>query len=100
MDNEATTAGSFDLFLLRQGRPRPRFSTSALMFRCEPPASAMKDKWLDKKTLDEMQETKTMRRRKTVMKELGFFPSQHALFIGISIFVLSVLSSAQFSPAA
>jgi hypothetical protein len=36
---------------------------------------------LDEKTLDEMRETKTMRGRKLVMKELGFFPSQRALFI-------------------
>jgi hypothetical protein len=33
------------------------------------------------KTLDEMRETKMMRQRKIVMKELGFFPSQRALFI-------------------
>jgi hypothetical protein len=33
------------------------------------------------KTLDEMWEKKTMRRRKLVMKGLGFFPSQSALFI-------------------
>jgi hypothetical protein len=36
---------------------------------------------LGEKTLDEMWETKMMRRRKLVMKELGFFPSQRALFI-------------------
>jgi hypothetical protein len=36
---------------------------------------------LGEKTLDGMREMKTMRRRKIVMKELGFFPSQHALFI-------------------
>jgi hypothetical protein len=81
MDDEAATAGSFDLFLLSRGRPRPRFSTGAPMFRCEPLASAMEDKCLEKKTLDEMRETEAMRRRKTVMKELGFFPSQRALFI-------------------
>jgi hypothetical protein len=51
------------------------------MFRCEPPASAMEDKCLGKKTLDEMREEKAMRWRKTVMKELGVFPSQRALFI-------------------
>jgi hypothetical protein len=36
---------------------------------------------LGEKTLDEMREMKMMRRRKIVMKELGFFPSQRALFI-------------------
>jgi hypothetical protein len=36
---------------------------------------------LGEKPLDEMRETKTMRQRKIVMKELGFFPSQSALFI-------------------
>jgi hypothetical protein len=36
---------------------------------------------LGEKTLDEMRETKMMRRRKIVMKELGFFPSERALFI-------------------
>jgi hypothetical protein len=36
---------------------------------------------LREKTLDEMRETKTMRWRKIAMKELGFFPSQHSLFI-------------------
>jgi hypothetical protein len=36
---------------------------------------------LGEKTLDEMRETKTMQRRKIVMKEFGFFPSQRALFI-------------------
>jgi hypothetical protein len=36
---------------------------------------------LGEKTLDEMWEMKTMRQRKIVMKELGFFPSQRALFI-------------------
>jgi hypothetical protein len=36
---------------------------------------------LGEETLDEMQETKTMRRRKIVMKKLGFFPRQCALFI-------------------
>jgi hypothetical protein len=40
-DDEATIAGSLDLFLLPRGRPRPRFSTSAPMFSCDPPASAM-----------------------------------------------------------
>jgi hypothetical protein len=43
------------------------------MFRCKPPASAMKDKVLGGKTLDTMRKTKTMRRRKLVVKELGFF---------------------------
>jgi hypothetical protein len=81
MDDEATVAGYFHLFLLLQGRPRPRFSTCAPMFRCEPPASAMEDKCLEKKTLDVMRETKAMRQRKTVMKELGIFPGQRALFI-------------------
>jgi hypothetical protein len=36
---------------------------------------------LGEETLDEMRERKTMRQRKIVMKELGFFPSQQALFI-------------------
>jgi hypothetical protein len=36
---------------------------------------------LGEQTLDEMREMKTMRRRKIVMKELGFFLSQRALFI-------------------
>jgi hypothetical protein len=36
---------------------------------------------LGEETLDEMRKTKTMRQRKIVMKELGFFPSQRALFI-------------------
>jgi hypothetical protein len=40
-DDEATTAGSLDLFLLPRGRLRPRFSTGAPMCRCDPPASAM-----------------------------------------------------------
>jgi hypothetical protein len=40
-DDEATAAGSFDLFLLPRGRPRPHFSTGAPMFSCDPPASAM-----------------------------------------------------------
>jgi hypothetical protein len=40
-DDEATVAGSLDLFLLLRGRTRPRLSTDALMFRCDPPASAM-----------------------------------------------------------
>jgi hypothetical protein len=35
------------------------------------------------KTLDEMWEKKTMRRRKLVMKGLGFFPSWRTLFISI-----------------
>jgi hypothetical protein len=35
----------------------------------------------DGKTLDEMWEKKMMRRRKLVMKKLGFFPSQRTLFI-------------------
>jgi hypothetical protein len=48
-DDEATAAGSFDLFLLPRGRPRPRFSTCAPMFRCEPPASAMRGKCLERK---------------------------------------------------
>jgi hypothetical protein len=36
---------------------------------------------LGEETLDEMRERKTMRRRKIVMKELGFSPSQRALFL-------------------
>jgi hypothetical protein len=40
-DDEATTVGLVDLFLLPRGWPRPRFSTGALMFRRDPPASAM-----------------------------------------------------------
>jgi hypothetical protein len=36
------------------------------------------------KTLDEMRKRKMMRRRKIVMKELGFFTlAKHALFISI-----------------
>jgi hypothetical protein len=34
----------------------------------------MGDKCWEKKTLDEMRKMKTMRWRKIVMKELGFFP--------------------------
>jgi hypothetical protein len=41
VDDEATAAGPVDLFLLPRGRPRPRFSIGALMFRRDPPASAM-----------------------------------------------------------
>jgi hypothetical protein len=73
-EDEATVEGSFDLFLLPRGRPRPRFSICAPMFRCASPASAMEDNDLEKKTLDAMRKTKTMRRRKLVTKELGFFP--------------------------
>jgi hypothetical protein len=40
-DDEATTALIVPLFLLPRGRPRPRFSTGAPMFRRDPPASAM-----------------------------------------------------------
>jgi hypothetical protein len=40
-DDKATTASIAALFLLPRGRPRPRFSTGALMFRHDPPASAM-----------------------------------------------------------
>jgi hypothetical protein len=29
------------LFLLPRGRPRPRFSTGAPIFSCDPPASAI-----------------------------------------------------------
>jgi hypothetical protein len=41
MDAEAPAAGSLDLFLLPRGWPRPHFSTGALIFRCDPPASVM-----------------------------------------------------------
>jgi hypothetical protein len=37
-DDEATAAAIVALFLLPRGRPRPRFSTGALMFRRDPPA--------------------------------------------------------------
>jgi hypothetical protein len=40
-DDEVTAASIEALFLLPRGRPRPRFSTRAPMFRCDPPASAM-----------------------------------------------------------
>jgi hypothetical protein len=40
-DDEATAAGSLDLFLLPRGRLRPRFSTGAPMFSYDPPASSM-----------------------------------------------------------
>jgi hypothetical protein len=40
-EDEVATAGSLDLFLLPRGRPRPRFSTNAPMFSCDPLASAM-----------------------------------------------------------
>jgi hypothetical protein len=40
-DDEATTVGPLDLFLLLRGRPRPRFSSCVPMFRCDQPASAM-----------------------------------------------------------
>jgi hypothetical protein len=43
-DNEAATAGTEDLFLLPQERPRPRFSTGAPIFRRDPFASAMETK--------------------------------------------------------
>jgi hypothetical protein len=36
---------------------------------------------LGEETIDEMWERKMMRQRKIIMKELGFFPSQQALFI-------------------
>jgi hypothetical protein len=48
-DGEATTAGYLDLFLLPRERPRPRFVTCLPMFRCEPPASAMGGKRLERK---------------------------------------------------
>jgi hypothetical protein len=67
--------------LLPRERLRPRFSICTPIFRCASPASAMADKRLVRKTLEEMRETKTMRRRNLVMKELGFLPSQYALFI-------------------
>jgi hypothetical protein len=43
------------------------------MFRRDPPASAMETN-AGGKTVDEMRKRKMMRRRKIVMKELGFFP--------------------------
>jgi hypothetical protein len=64
---------SFGLFLLPRGRPRPRFSISTPASRLAPPASAIeKLRLVEGKTLDEMWRKKTMRRRKLVMKGLGF----------------------------
>jgi hypothetical protein len=40
-DDEATAVEIEALFLLPRGRPRPRFSTRAPMFRRDPSASAM-----------------------------------------------------------
>jgi hypothetical protein len=40
-DDEAAAATIVALFLLPRGRPRPRFSTGAPIFRCDPLASAM-----------------------------------------------------------
>jgi hypothetical protein len=48
-DDKATIAGSLDLVLLPRGRPRPCFATYAPTFRCEPPASAMGGKRLERK---------------------------------------------------
>jgi hypothetical protein len=64
---------SFDLFLLPRGWLRPYFSISTPVFRWAPPASAIeKLRLVGGKTLDEMWRKKTMRRRKLVMKGLGF----------------------------
>jgi hypothetical protein len=49
------------------------------MFRRDPPASAMETN-TGGKTLDEMRKRKMMRRRKIVMKELGFFPKPPHFF--------------------
>jgi hypothetical protein len=58
-----------------------------LMHRC-PAAIHLHRPWkyvLGGKTLDEMRKRKMMRRRKMVMKELGFFTlAKHALFISTS----------------
>jgi hypothetical protein len=58
--DEATTSSIVALFLLPRGRPRPRFSTGALIFRHDPPVSAMETS-VGKKTLNEMKKKKMMR---------------------------------------
>jgi hypothetical protein len=72
-DDKATVEASFGLFLLLWGRPRPHFSICTPASRLAPPASAIRKLRLMRgKTLDEMWRKKTMRRRKLVMKGLGF----------------------------
>jgi hypothetical protein len=83
VDDEATTAGSLDLFLLPRGQPRPRFSTGAPMFSCDPPASAMETRagrknprWGEEEEDDAAEEDSNERIR-------VFTLAKHALFISI-----------------
>jgi hypothetical protein len=80
-DDEATAAVAAALFLLPRGRPRPRFSTGVRMLKHDPLASAMETSDVKEKTLDGMRKKKMMRRRKALMKELGFLPWQNVLYL-------------------
>jgi hypothetical protein len=83
-DDEATVAGSLDLFLLPRGRPRPRFSTGAPRFSCNPPALAMETnagnknpRWGEEEEDDAAEEDISERIR-------VFTLAKHALFISTS----------------
>jgi hypothetical protein len=83
-DDEATEASIEALFLLPRGRPRPRFSIGAPMFRRDSPASAMEIGGGKEETLDELKRKKMMPRKEMLMTGLGFFTlAGHALFISM-----------------
>jgi hypothetical protein len=80
-DDEATTAGPLDLFLLLRGRPRPCFPSCVPMFRCDPLASAMetgarrKNRRWDEEDEDDVAEKDSNERIRV------FTLAKHALFI-------------------
>jgi hypothetical protein len=80
-DDEATAASIEALFLLPRGRPRPRFSIGAPMFRRDPPASAMETGGGKKETLDKLKRKNMMRRKEKLMTGLGFFYPRQACII-------------------
>jgi hypothetical protein len=80
-DNEATAASIESLFLLLRGRPRPRFSIGAPMFRRDSPPSAMETDGRQEETLDALKRKKMMRRKEKLMTGLGFSPSPGVLYL-------------------
>jgi hypothetical protein len=80
-DNEASAESIQALFLLPRGRPRPRFSIGAPMFRCDSPASAMETGGRKEEILDELKRKKMIRRKDKLMTRLGFLSSPGVLYL-------------------
>jgi hypothetical protein len=80
-DDDATAAAEILLFLLPRGWPRPRFPHRGTEIQARSICIGHENKWQGRKNLDGLRRKKTMRRRKALVKGLGFLPWSSVLYL-------------------